>query len=78
MTKKIKGCVHFIIKNGKVINVFTHLNKFPKNGVIHLKGHKIYSFKEFKKSHPFDHSELKKNKKKIVISTYDLSIFKKN
>lgn len=70
MTKEVKGCVHLIIKNGKVINVFTHLNKIPKNGVIHLKGDKIYSIKEFKESHPRDNHELKRHRKKVNIGKF--------
>ena len=70
MSKKTDGCVHLIIKNGKVINVFTHLSKLPKNGVVHLKGDKIYTFEEFKKSHVHDHNELKPKRQKIIISDY--------
>jgi len=70
MPKKVKGCTHLIIKNGKVINIYTHLSKVPKNGVIHLKGDKIYTIQEFKKSHPYDHSELKPKKEKIIISDF--------
>ena len=70
MVKNIKGCVHLVIKNRKVVNVFTHLNKIPNNGVIHLKGDKIYSTEEFKKSHKNDLAELKKHKLKIVISDF--------
>lgn len=68
--KKINGCVHLIVKNGKIINVFTHLSKFPKNGVVHLKGEKIYTNDEFKKSHIHDHDELKPKRKKIIISDF--------
>ena len=70
MPKKIKGCAHLIIKNGKILNVITHLNNLPKNGVVHLKGDKIYTFEEFKKFHIHDHDELKPKKKKIIISDY--------
>lgn len=70
MVKKVKGCVHLIIQSGKVVNVFTHLNKLPKRGVVHLKGNKIYTIDEFKKSHPNDHSELKKHKKKVNIERF--------
>ncbi len=72
MTKEIEGCVHLIIKDGKVVNVFTHLSELPKDGVVHLKGHKIYSFEEFKKSHPLDHDELNKKDERVIISTFDL------
>lgn len=70
MTKKVDGCVHLIIKNGQVVNVFTHLNKLPRNGIVHLKGDKIYTIEEFKKSHPRDHHELKRHKKKINIGEF--------
>ena len=68
--KRIKGCTHLIVNKGKIINVFTHLNNFPVNGVIHLKGDKIYSVEEFKKSHPKDHKELKKHKKIVNIEQF--------
>jgi len=70
MVKKVEGCTHLIIKDGEIVNVFTHLSSLPKNGVIHLKGDKIYSIEEFKKSHKNDHDELKKHKKKINISSF--------
>jgi len=72
MTRKINGCAHMIVRKGKVVNVFTHLDRMPEDGVVHLKGHKIYSFSEFKKSHILDHGELKKRRKKVIISTFDL------
>ena len=52
-----------IIKQGKIVNVATHLTKLPKNGVVHLKPDKTYSFTEFKKSHPEDADETKGGKK---------------
>lgn len=70
MIKEIKGCTHLVIRNGKVVNVFTHLSKIPKNGVVHLKGDKIYSIKEFKESHKRDHHELMKHKKLINIGKF--------
>jgi len=72
MTEEIEGCVHLIVKNGKIVNVYTHISKFPKDGVVHLKGHKIYSFEEFKDSHILDHKELEGEEGKIVISSYEL------
>lgn len=70
MPKKIKGCTHLIIKDGKIINIFTHVSELPINGVVHLKADKIYSYSEFKKSHIHDHDELKAKKQKIIISDY--------
>ncbi len=70
MTVKVKGCTHLVIRGGKVVNVFTHLGKFPKNGIIHLKGDKIYSVEEFKKIHTRDHHELKKHKKIVNIGKF--------
>jgi hypothetical protein len=63
MVKTVEGCTHIVIRDGKIVNVFTHLSDFPKDGVIHLKGDKIYSIEEFKASHPRDHHELKKHRK---------------
>ena len=56
---KVDGCVHLIIKEGKIANVFEHLDKLPQDGVVHLKVDKAYSFSEFKKTHPEDINELK-------------------
>lgn len=70
MSKKIEGCVHLIIKNGKIKNIYTHLSKLPTNGVVHLKADKIYSYDEFKKSHIHDHEEIKTKKPIIIISDY--------
>ncbi|HDL02407.1 MAG TPA: hypothetical protein ENH20_01070 [Candidatus Pacearchaeota archaeon] len=70
MVKKVEGCTHLIIKNGEVVNVFTHLNKLPRNGVVHLKGDKVYSIKEFKKSHKRDHHELKQHRKIVNIGQF--------
>lgn len=70
MPKKIKGCTHLVIKDGKIVNIFTHLSNLPKNGVVHLRGDKIYTFEEFKKSHIHDHDELKPKKRKAIISDY--------
>jgi hypothetical protein len=68
--KKVKGCVHLIVKNGKIEKVVTHLSELPKNGVVHLKGDKIYSYSEFKKSHINDHEELETKRKGIIISDF--------
>ena len=70
MVKKVKGCTHLIIHNGKIVNVITHLSDLPKNGVVHLKGDKIYTYDEFKKSHVHDHDELVPKKPRIIISDY--------
>jgi hypothetical protein len=70
MPKEVKGCTHLIIREGKIVNVITHLSDLPKNGVVHLKGDKIYTFDEFKVSHVNDHDELLIEKEGIVISDY--------
>lgn len=70
MPKQIDGCTHLIIRDGKVINVITHLSDLPENGVVHLKGDKIYTFDEFKESHIHDHDELIPNDELIIISDY--------
>ncbi|MGD9276750.1 MAG: hypothetical protein PVJ67_06280 [Candidatus Pacearchaeota archaeon] len=67
----IEGCVHIIFRDGKPVNVFTHISKTPKNGVVHFKGDKIYTLEGFKKSHIFDKDEIdKKHKKKITVCKY--------
>ena len=70
MAKKIYGCTHLIVRDGKIVNVITHLSYLPKNGVVHLKGDKLYTYKEFKKSHIHDHDELIPKKPQIIISDY--------
>lgn len=70
MPEKNKGCTHLIIKKGKIVNVITHLDKLPANGVVHLKADKVYTFDEFKKSHKYDHSELKIKKRGVIISDF--------
>lgn len=70
MPKEVKGCTHLIIREGKIVNVITHLSNLPKNGVVHLKGDKIYTFDEFRKSHSNDHDELLIKEEGIVISDY--------
>jgi hypothetical protein len=69
MPKEVKGCTHLIIREGKIVNVITHLSNLPKNGVVHLKGDKVYTFDEFKTSHVNDHDELLMEEG-IVISDY--------
>lgn len=70
MPKEIKWCTHLIIRDGKVVNVITHLSNLPKNWVVHLKWDKIYTFNEFKKSHINDHHELLPNNQLIIIDDY--------
>lgn len=70
MTKKVNGCTQLIIRGGKIVKVITHLSDLPKNGVVHLKGDKIYTFNEFKKSHIYDHDELIPDGELVKISDY--------
>ena len=58
MPEKIEGCTHLILRDGKIVHVVTHLTHLPQNGVVHLKGDKIYTFDEFMTSHIHDHEEL--------------------
>lgn len=55
---------------GKIVNIFTHLSRLPESGVVHLKVDKIYSFEEFKRSHPHDHDELNPSEKRVVVSGF--------
>lgn len=68
--KEIKGCAHLYFKNGKPIRLITHLSDVPKDGVIHLKGRKMYDDEEFKKSHPQDISEFNITENGIIISDF--------
>lgn len=68
--KEIEGCAHLYIKNGKPTKLITHLSELPEDGVVHLKGSKIYSDIEFKESHPHDISELDIKENGIIISDY--------
>ena len=70
MPKKVDGCTHLIFRDGKVVNVITHLSDLPKDGVVHLKGDKIYTYEEFKESHIHDHDELIPKKPQVIISDY--------
>ena len=54
----IKGCFHIHIEDGVMKNVFSHMDNFPKNCVIHMLPEKIYTYDEFKESHYFDKDEL--------------------
>ena len=54
----IRGCFHIHIENGVMKNVFSHMDNFPKNCVIHMLPEKIYTNEEFEESHDFDKDEL--------------------
>ena len=49
---EIEGCVHIYVKNGELINAFSHLTKFPENCIIHLSPDAVFhTEEEFKKDH---------------------------
>ena len=54
----IRGCFHIHIENGEMKNVFSHMDNFPKNCVIHMLPEKVYTYEEFEESHDFDKDEL--------------------
>ena len=54
----INGCFHIHVENGKIKNVFSHMDDFPKNCVIHMLPEKVYTYEEFEESHDFDKDEL--------------------
>lgn len=68
--KEIEGCAHLYMKDGKPVRIITHLSELPENGVVHLKGSKIYSNDEFKSSHPQDESEFGVKDEGIIISDF--------
>lgn len=68
--KEIEGCAHLYMKNGEPVRLITHLSELPKDGVVHLKGSKMYSNKEFKNSHPQDVSEFGVTEEGIILSDF--------
>ena len=51
-------CLHVHVKDGKIINAFSHLTNFPDNCVIHLKPDAVMTYEEFSNNHPGDKNEL--------------------
>ena len=48
----VEGCVHIYVKDGKMINAFSHLENFPENCVIHLGPNAVFLTEEaFRKDH---------------------------
>lgn len=70
MSKEIEGCAHLYFESGRPTKLITHLSELPKDGVVHLKGSKIYTDEEFKESHPQDVSEFEIKEKGIIISDF--------
>lgn len=54
----IKGCFHIHIEDGQIKNVFSHMDNFPKNCVIHMLPEKVFTVEEFKEDHHFDKDEV--------------------
>ncbi len=53
-----KGCVHLVIRDGRIANVFSHLTNLPQNCIVHLVPDDVLSVQEFVESHPLDKNEL--------------------
>lgn len=70
MAKEIEGCAHLYFENGRPIRLITHLSDIPTDGVVHLKGSKIYTEEEFKESHPQDITEFEIREQGIIISDF--------
>jgi hypothetical protein len=48
----IEGCVHIYVKNGKMINAFSHLTNIPENCIIHLSPDAVFfTEEEFEQDH---------------------------
>jgi len=43
----LKGCVHLHMKDGKITNVFSHIDNLPENGIVHLLPEKHYTEEGF-------------------------------
>jgi hypothetical protein len=55
---KVKGCVHVHVKEGRIVNVFSHLTELPEDGVIHLVPDEELTEEQFAESHAQDANEL--------------------
>lgn len=55
---EVKGCVHVLIRDGRIANVFSHLTHLPENCVVHLVPDVVLSEEEFVQSHPYDKNEI--------------------
>jgi hypothetical protein len=69
MEDSVNGSVNLIVKKGKIVSVFTHLDELPDECVISLKVNKVYGFEEFKEAFPLEQHELEKQKKVINVSS---------
>ena len=71
---EVKGCVHVHIKDGSIVNVFSHLTNLPENCVIHLVPDEVLSEDEFVQSHPHDRKEIHVKPKGAILDLGDESI----
>jgi hypothetical protein len=71
---EVKGCVHIHIKDGSIVNVFSHLTYLPENCVAHLVPDVVLTEDEFVQSHPHDKNEIYTEPKGIVLDLGDESI----
>ena len=52
------GCVHVVVKDGRIQGVVTHLSGLPKNGVVHCRAEHDLSYKDLKRTHPMDTDDI--------------------
>ncbi len=72
MKPKPNGCLHFHVKNGKIIAAIGHIGRMhiPKNGIIHAKIDSIQTVDEFKESHPKEVEDGELNSTGINLKIY--------
>ena len=70
----VKGCVHIHIKDGVIVNVFSHLTNLPENCIVHLAPDAVFSVEEFEQSHPQNKNEIHMEPKGIVFDLGDESV----
>lgn len=71
---EVKGCVHVHIKDGAIVNVFSHMTNMPDNCVIHLVPDAVLTQEQFAESHPQDRNELLTEPKDAVFDLGDDSV----
>ena len=71
---QVKGCVHVHIKDGAIVNVFSHLTNMPDHCVIHLVPDAVRTQKQFAESHPQDRNELLTEPEGAVFNLGDDSV----
>lgn len=71
---EVKGCIHVHIRDGSIVNVFSHLTNLPKNCVVHLVPDMVLPEEEFERSHPCDAGEIRLESKGTIFDLGDRTV----